>query len=103
MRITLNQPEKRNPISAQSLGELVHALQRVREDEAARVLNLTGAGSVFSAGGDLSQLSGARQPESEIQSASPVTLLEQMHALGKPIIAMVNGHALAGGMGLMVA
>lgn len=103
VRITLNQPEKRNPISPQSLGELVHALQRIREDDAARVVVLTGSGKVFSAGGDLSQLSGAPPPESEVKPASLVTLLKCMHDLGKPVIAMVNGHALAGGLGLMVA
>jgi enoyl-CoA hydratase len=103
VRITLNQPEKRNPISPRSLGELMHALQRVSENDDARVVVLTGAGKAFSAGGDLSQLSGASQPDSEIEPASLVTSLERMHDLGKPIIAMVNGHALAGGMGLMVA
>jgi enoyl-CoA hydratase/carnithine racemase len=103
VRITLNQPEKRNPISSASLGELVHALQQVGEDDKARVVVLTGAGKVFSAGGDLSQLSGSAPPSTEFQPASLVTLLTCMHALGKPIIAMVNGHALAGGLGLMVA
>ncbi len=103
VRITLNQPEKRNPISPASLGELVHALQRVREDDEARVVILTGAGKVFSAGGDLGQLSGAAPAKTSVEPESLVTLLHRMHDLGKPIIAMVNGHALAGGLGLMVA
>jgi enoyl-CoA hydratase/carnithine racemase len=102
-RITLNQPQKRNPISPQSLGELAHAMQRVRDSEETRVLIITGAGKAFSAGGDLSQLSGSAAPDSTVKPVSLVSLLEQMHDLGKPIIAMVNGHALAGGMGLMVA
>ena len=103
VRITLNQPEKRNPISPTSLGELCHALHRIREDEKARVLVLTGAGKVFSAGGDLSQLSGVSPTTSAIKPATLIELLPAMHDLGKPIIAMVNGHALAGGLGLMVA
>lgn len=103
VRVTLNQPEKRNPISPASLGELVHAMERVREDKEARVLILTGAGKVFSAGGDLSQLSGQAPAPSDIKSASLIALFETMHSLGKPIVAMVNGHALAGGLGLMVA
>lgn len=103
VRVTLNQPEKRNPISMVTLAELVHAIERVRDDEKARVLILTGAGKVFSAGGDLSQLSGAKTQTTTFKPASLVNLFECMHRAGKPIIAMVNGHALAGGLGLMVA
>lgn len=103
VRVTLNQPDKRNPISPASLGELVHAMERVRDDQEARVLILTGAGKVFSAGGDLSQLSGTAPAASAIKPASLIRLFETMHSLGKPIVAMVNGHALAGGLGLMVA
>ncbi len=103
VRITLNQPDKRNPISPTSLGELVHAMERAGEDKEAKVVVLTGAGKVFSAGGDLGQLSGNAQVPSEIEPASLITLFETMHSLGKPIVAMVNGHALAGGLGLMVA
>jgi 2-(1,2-epoxy-1,2-dihydrophenyl)acetyl-CoA isomerase len=48
-RITLNQPDKRNPISPAMCGELVAALHAIRGN----VVVLTGAGKVFSAGGDL--------------------------------------------------
>ena len=104
LTLTLNRPGKRNPIGPQSLGELVHALEAAGGDADSRVVIITGAGKAFSAGGDLSMLSGSSsQSESDIVPASLVTLLTTMHALGKPIIAMVNGHALAGGLGLMVA
>jgi enoyl-CoA hydratase/carnithine racemase len=102
-RLTLNRPDKRNPISPQTIGELVHALRTVADDDRLRVVVLTGAGSVFSAGGDLSMMSGGAGPQGEIEPESLVTLLEEMHRTGKPIVAMVNGHALAGGLGLMVA
>jgi enoyl-CoA hydratase/carnithine racemase len=94
-RITLNRPDKRNPIDPAMCGELVHALRAVR----ANVIVLTGAGSVFSAGGDLSGMA----QQTGAPPASLVELLPAMHELGKPIIAMVNGPALAGGMGLVVA
>src|SRR5687768_72159 len=55
-RITLNRPDKRNPIGPVTAGELVHAFIRAREEPAVRVVVLTGAGSVFSAGGDLSMM-----------------------------------------------
>ena len=96
-RITLNRPEKRNPISPVTCGELVHALGSL----AGRVVILTGAGSAFSAGGDLAGMQSASA--ASIPPRSLVELLTAMHELGKPIIAMVNGPALAGGLGLMVA
>jgi enoyl-CoA hydratase/carnithine racemase len=103
-RITLNRPDKRNPIGPVTAGELVHAFTRAREEHAVRVVVLTGAGTVFSAGGDLSMMAGGGDAgQSPAQPASLVELFTTMHRLGKPIIAMVNGHALAGGLGLMVA
>jgi len=98
-RLTLNRPDKRNPIGMQTCGELVAALAVIRDRPEVRVVVLTGAGSVFSAGGDLS----AMQAPPEGPRASLVDLLLAMHELGKPIIAMVNGPAIAGGLGLMVA
>lgn len=99
-RITLNRPDKRNPIGPATCGELVHALGEIKANASARVVVLTGAGKVFSAGGDLSSM---QQPPGGAPPATLVDLLTTMHELGKPIIAMVNGPALAGGMGLMVA
>jgi enoyl-CoA hydratase/carnithine racemase len=96
-RITLNRPDRRNPLSPGMCGELVHAMRSL----SANVIVLTGAGSVFSAGGDLGGMAQA-QP-SDARPASLVELFTTMHSLGKPIIAMVNGHALAGGLGLVVA
>jgi enoyl-CoA hydratase/carnithine racemase len=99
-RITLNRPEKRNPIGPATCGELVHALAAIKDNAAVRVVIITGAGAAFSAGGDL----GAMQNlESGAKPASLVDLFLAMHDLGKPIVAMVNGPALAGGLGLMVA
>lgn len=104
-RITLDRPEKRNPIGPLAIGEIMHALEAAQQNEAIRVVVITGAGNVFSAGGDLGAFSGRPEGEgkSPIRPRSLVELFPAMHALGKPIIAMVNGHALAGGLGLMVA
>lgn len=102
-RVTLNRPEKRNPIGPATCGELVHALDQLRHDPAVHVIVLTGAGSAFSAGGDLSAMQGGAGAGDGVPPASLVKLFTTMHDLGKPVIAMVNGPALAGGMGLMVA
>jgi enoyl-CoA hydratase/carnithine racemase len=98
-RITLNRPDKRNPISAATCGELVAAFTALRNNADIRVLVLTGAGAMFSAGGDLSTMQGGAPGP----TATLVELFMSMHELGKPIIAMVNGDVLAGGLGLMVA
>jgi enoyl-CoA hydratase/carnithine racemase len=98
-RITLNRPDKRNPIGPATCGELVAALTALKANADVRVIVLTGAGAVFSAGGDL----GAMHAPGGAPAATLVELFPTMHELGKPIIAMVQGHALAGGLGLMVA
>lgn len=103
-RITLNRPAKRNPIGPLTIGEIIHALEAAAADESVRVVVLTGAGKVFSAGGDLGMMAGqGGGPESPARPRSLTELFPAMHGLGKPIIAMVNGHALAGGMGLVAA
>src|SRR6185503_3476648 len=103
LRLVLNRPEKRNPIGPQVCGELVHALEAARDDREVRCVILTGAGKAFSAGGDLAQMAGVGAGAGSVRPASLVDLFTAMHAFGKPIVAMVNGHALAGGAGLMVA
>jgi enoyl-CoA hydratase/carnithine racemase len=112
LRITLARPEKRNPLAPKTIGELLHALERARTDDAVRVVVLTGDGKVFSAGADLEQMSksataGAKPLEAQAGAASrPGTFVDlnlALARLGKPTIAMVNGHALAGGLGLVVA
>jgi enoyl-CoA hydratase/carnithine racemase len=103
-RVTLNRPDKRNPIGPATCGELVQAFGELKARPEIRVVVLTGAGSVFSAGGDLAGMpTGAPGGPPSGPTASLVDLLLAMHGLAKPIIAMVNGPALAGGLGLMVA
>jgi enoyl-CoA hydratase len=107
-RITLNRPERRNPIGPTTVGELLHALEAAQSDDAVRVVVLTGAGKVFSAGGDLSSMGGGGTPLQATSGSTtrPGTFVDlnlALTRLGKPSIAMVNGHALAGGLGLVVA
>ncbi len=107
-RITLNRPDRRNPIGPSTIGELLHALAAAKTDDEVRVVVITGAGKVFSAGGDLSSMGPGGTPLESAAEAfrlpgTYVDLNLALTRLGKPSIAMVNGHALAGGLGLVVA
>lgn len=106
-RITLNRPEQRNPLGPVLVSELCHALERARDAPSVRVLILTGAGKVFSAGGDLKKLRAGVLSDVEGKGELPprtfLDLLTAFTRLGKPVIAMVNGHAMGGGLGLVVS
>jgi enoyl-CoA hydratase/carnithine racemase len=99
--ITLNRPEQRNPLSATMLRELTSALQWCRVEREVRVVVLTGAGRVFCAGADLSSFDGQLSELDRFRSRDLfVELFILMAELGKPIVGRINGHALAGGLGL---
>ena len=102
-RVTLNRPDKRNPLSPSVIGALLAAIDRARDDEAVRVIVITGAGKVFSAGGDLSAMGTSGASGGAGIAGTLPDLFIAMNRCGKPIVARVNGHALAGGCGLVAA
>jgi enoyl-CoA hydratase/carnithine racemase len=104
-RITIDRPEKRNALNVTVMTELRSAFAHARTEEAIRVVVLTGAGDkAFSAGGDLGGFTAEQSKvEQHLLRGTLVDLFEDMSRLGKPIVARVNGHALAGGFGLMCA
>jgi enoyl-CoA hydratase/carnithine racemase len=102
--ITVDDPERRNPLSAADMGELAALVRKAADDEAVRVVVVTGAGDrVFSAGGDLAG-GFVDQPDrlQKTQEALAV-LFRALRNAGKLVIARINGHALAGGFGLAAA
>jgi enoyl-CoA hydratase/carnithine racemase len=99
--VTLNRPEQRNPLSAVMLGDLAAAFRWCRDESDVRVVILTGAGRVFCAGADLSSFDGEMTGLERYRSRDLfVDLFILMAELGKPIVGRINGHALAGGLGL---
>lgn len=102
--ITIDDPDRRNPLSVGTMADLLEATRRASADPAVGVIVYTGAGDrAFSAGGDLSgdfvdDPIGLHRARGVLAD-----LLRSMWRGGKPTVARVNGHALAGGFGLAVA
>ena len=100
--LTLNRPEKRNALSPEVIEELTAALEDAAECSCGVVI-LTGTGSAFCSGLDLEHLAtiSARTPEeNRLDSENVARVLRALYDFPKPIIAAVNGPAIAGGMGL---
>ncbi|WP_437726598.1 enoyl-CoA hydratase/isomerase family protein [Sorangium sp. So ce861] len=103
LRLTLNNPGRKNAIGPAMVNELLHALEAGMADEAVRCVVLTGAGDAFCAGGDFAQLTGAEGAPAPEPKGDYADLLLAMANSSKPIVARVNGHALGGGLGLVAA
>jgi len=100
--ITLNRPDKRNAISAAMIAELQTALDEIEKSHA-RVVILTGAGTAFCAGMDLEMLSAIAQQspaENQEDSRRMAKMFRRIWSFPRPLIAAVNGAALAGGCGI---
>ncbi|MCB1447971.1 MAG: enoyl-CoA hydratase/isomerase family protein [Rhizobiaceae bacterium] len=102
LRLTLNRPERHNALNLAMTDALVAALASASADPAIRAVVLTGAGDrTFCSGADLKE--GARMFRSEDGSNPIGNVLRAIQGCGKPVIARVNGSALAGGFGLVAA
>jgi methylglutaconyl-CoA hydratase len=105
-RITLNRPEKRNALNDELIAGLKQALNESGKNEQLRAIIVTGAGSDFCSGADLSALakiSGASVAENTDDARSLMELFIQIRQIHLPVIAAVRGRALAGGCGLASA
>ena len=103
-RITVNRPDKLNALNAATLDALFAAFEAAAEDPAARVLVLTGAGpKAFVAGADIAEMADLRPTEGRDFSLRGQRLMRRIETMPKPVIAMVNGFALGGGLELAMA
>jgi methylglutaconyl-CoA hydratase len=106
LTLTLNRAEKRNALSAELIELLHQALERADLDAEVRVVLLRGAGKDFCAGADLDELlASVNKSPAENESAALRLghLFGRIREIPKPVIAMVQGRALAGGAGLATA
>jgi enoyl-CoA hydratase len=102
--LTLNRPAQRNALSPDLLGRLRAALQDADRDDGARVVCITGAGDrAFCAGADLSLVAAAAALAAHDGRRAYSGLLLDLSRLGKPVVACINGAAVAGGLGIVAS
>lgn len=103
-RVTLNRPELHNALNDRLIAEITGAFHALARDEATRAVVLTGAGPSFCAGADLAWMQRSvtyTVEQNEADGLALVAMLEAIDSCPKPVIARVNGAALAGGCGLV--
>ena len=110
--VTLNRPEKRNPINEEMLSEFEQVVLSLRDDTSSRAVILTGTGNSFCAGADLSLVKGVTDPAERQRLFAQArnrrarligrtfTLFENLEQVN---IAAINGYAIGGGWGLALA
>ncbi len=101
--LTINRPDKLNSLNSKVHSEGVAALQELRENDAVRVVVITGAGErSFIAGADIGEFAG-QTPISQRNMFLEQTLFNSLDIFPKPVIAMINGFCLGGGNELALA
>jgi methylglutaconyl-CoA hydratase len=101
--LTFNRPEKRNALSPQLIEELLAALDSVEATASIRVLILTGEGPAFCAGMDLEYLkglAGQSEDQNRADARRTIRMFRRIWSFPKPVIAAINGPAMAGGCGI---
>jgi enoyl-CoA hydratase len=101
--IILNRPEAMNAISPDVIDDLRQAIERIRQDDAVRVVVITGVGRAFCAGADLKASLALKEREGPLATVTHFLIplqevLRAVRALPKPVIAAVNGYCMAGGL-----
>jgi enoyl-CoA hydratase/carnithine racemase len=100
LRVTLHRPDAMNALTTGMIDAFAQAIRAVRDDDAIRVLVVTGAGKAFCAGADLKAFNGAQA----VERGTPdfldraFSLFEELSTFPKPVIAALNGITLAGGL-----
>jgi len=102
--ITVNRPDKLNALNLATLDALREAFMAAADDSAVRVVVLTGAGpKAFVAGADIAQMKGLSAVEGRDFSLRGQRMMRGIEKMPKPVIAMINGFALGGGLELAMS
>lgn len=98
--VTLNDPERRNPLSPPLRERLLDVLGHAFDDEAVRAVVLTGAGEVFCAGGDLASMAALDRESGRARLERSQQVTRTIVGAPKPVIAAVEGAAVGAGLSL---
>jgi enoyl-CoA hydratase/3-hydroxyacyl-CoA dehydrogenase len=101
--ILMNRPEAMNALNEKVLGELKQAIAQLRDDPAVRAVIVTGEGAAFVAGADIRAMLSKNDKEIREFIRFGQEVLNELEALPKPVIAVINGYALGGGLELALA
>ncbi|MFG1934480.1 enoyl-CoA hydratase family protein [Mycobacterium sp. NPDC048908] len=103
-RITLDSPDNRNALSTRLVDQLHQAFTEATEESGVRAVVLGHTGGTFCAGADLAEAAGRDPGELAVDRARELTdLLRRILKLSIPVIAAIDGHVRAGGLGLVGA
>lgn len=104
--VTLNRPEKKNAIDNVMIDELIDIFEQLELKDEIRVITITGSGDTFCSGADLNWLSEVKDfsyKQNYAESLKLIKLLKLIHEHYKPVICKVNGPAVGGGVGIILA
>ncbi len=105
-RLTLNRPDVRNAFNEKLIGDICDAVARLSTDQNVRILVVTGAGAAFCAGADLDMMRRVADysaQENKDDARRLAHMLQSIYLCEKPTIALVNGAAMGGGVGIVAA
>ncbi len=105
-RLTLNRPDVRNAFNEEMIHQICDAVGRFNNDPNVRAVVMTGAGGAFSAGADLNMMQQAASyspAENKDDARRLAHMLQAIYHSPKPTVALVNGPAMGGGLGLVAA
>lgn len=102
--VTLDRPDSHNALTPEMIADLTAAFQQLGEDDAVRVVVLTGAGRSFCAGADLAAMRAAADytfAENVADGEAIYDLMEAVNDCPRPVVGRINGAAIGGGVGLV--
>lgn len=100
-RVTLDRPDRRNPLSMRMMRETTAAIRELGSDPTCGVVVLTGSGPALSAGHEISEMIDRTVEQEREVFDTCVELMESIQAIRQPVIAEVQGHAIAAGCQLV--
>ena len=103
MVVTVDEPEKRNPLGHAVRAQIIEALSQAEGDDAVRGVVLTGAGGHFSVGGDIRDQGERSIAEHRERFARVREMVSRMVRFSKPLVAAVEGWAAGGGFAVAMA